>query len=192
MLLRRLAMVAKRMPRAARLSLVLALVAGGAAVGSAAVFGGSSPTKPVEVRTVVGGPAPSFRLASVDHGPWVTLPALGRQPVIVNFFASWCEGCQMEMGNLNRLAKAAADHVQVIGIDLNDDPSQVRALLAQNHITYPVGLDDGAQVAAGYQLVGLPTTVYINGQHMIVGRTVGPLSQSVGQAWLNALEGGSR
>ena len=159
-----------------------------AAVLVAVLSGGRAPAVG-PIRTVVSGPAPAFRLVALGHGGWVTLPA-GGEPVVLSFFASWCEGCQAEMSVMSRLAAQAGARVRIVGIDVSDDPSAARSLLARNHITYAVGIDDGYRTAQSYGLVGLPTTVYLDGRHEMVGRTVGPLTGAVGDAWLAALVGG--
>ena len=154
-----------------------------------AALSGGHPARAVAVRAVVSGPAPTFRLRALGHGGWVTLPS-GGAPVVLSFFASWCEGCQAEMGTLGRLADRAGGRVRIVGIDVSDDQSAARSLLARYHITYPVGVDNGYRTAQSYRLAGLPTTVYLDGRHQVVGSTVGPLTGAVGDAWLAALEGG--
>ena len=173
--------------RALRWGVILVVVAVTAAVSMSSAFGSSS-SPAVTAREVASGSAPAFRLTSLASGPQVSLPPIGREPVILSFFASWCDGCRMEMGTVSKLAAHAKGHVQIIGIDVSDQAAQARPLLSEYHITYPVGVDHGYQVAAQYGLVDLPTTVYVNAEHTIVGRTIGPLTSKVGQAWLQTLE----
>ena len=158
-----------------------------AAVLVAVLSGGRTPAVG-PIRTVVSGPAPEFRLVALGHGGSVTLPHSG-EPVVMSFFASWCEGCKAEMSVMSRLAAQAGPRVRFVGIDVSDDPSAARSLLARAHITYPVGIDDGYRTARSYGLIGLPTTVYLDGRHEMVGRTVGPLTGAVGGAWLTTLLG---
>ena len=171
--------------RVAALGLAVAI---GSAVAVAELSGGA-PAKVEQVRAVVSGPAPAFRLPALGRPGTVALPAAG-EPVVLSFFASWCDGCQAEMGTMSRLAGRAAGRVHFIGIDVSDDPSAARALLARNHVTYPVGTDGGYRTAQTYRLVGLPTTVYLDARDRVVGSTVGPLTAPVGDAWLATLEAG--
>lgn len=158
------------------------------AVAAAELSGGSA-TPVVPVRAVVAGPAPQFRLPALGRAGTVSLPPAG-EPVVLSFFASWCDGCQAEMGTMSGLAGRAGGRVRIIGIDVSDEPSAARSLLARNHITYPVGVDAGYRTAQTYRLVGLPTTVYLDARHRVVGTTVGPLTAAVGDSWLATLEAG--
>jgi cytochrome c biogenesis protein CcmG/thiol:disulfide interchange protein DsbE len=168
-------------------------------VGAVAVLAGASVAVAIEadqapaaVTPVVArpsGPAAPFDLRALQGGGTVSLGAATGQPVILSFFASWCDGCRQELGTMAGLARSGAGSVEVIGIDVNDDSGAARSLLAADHITYPVGTDSDGNVASRYDLGGLPTTVYLDAHHRIVGRTLGPLSVGQGRAWMAALEG---
>jgi thiol-disulfide isomerase/thioredoxin len=177
-----------RIRGAVALPVAAVLVAVVAAVVVAGTASSGAAPGPVPVRSVVEGPAPTFRLPALGGPGSVSLPPVA-QPVILSFFASWCEGCQSEMGTMSRLYASAGGRVRIIGIDVSDTAGAARALLARNHIAYPVGMDRGYRTAAAYRLVGLPTTVYLDGRHQVVGTTVGPLTAPVGEAWLGVLEG---
>jgi len=134
------------------------------------------------------GTAPGFDLASVTTGGLVDLGLAQGRPVVLSFFASWCDSCRQELATVASLARASGSAVQVIGIDVNDESSVARKLLADNHISYPVGADGEDVVAGRYRLVGLPTTVFLDARHRVAGRVVGPLTAPVGRAWVAALE----
>ena len=134
------------------------------------------------------GIAPAFDLASVTTGGPVDLGLAQGRPVVLSFFASWCSSCRQELGTVASLARASGSSVQVIGIDVNDESSVARKLLADNHISYPVGADGEDVVASRYRLVGLPTTVFLDARHRVAGRVVGPLTAPAGRAWVAGLE----
>ena len=134
------------------------------------------------------GAAPDFHLTSVTAHGSIDLAAAQGRPVVLSFFASWCDSCRQELATVASLARAAGNGVQVIGIDVNDDSGTARKLLASDHVSYPVGADSDDSVASRYELVGLPTTVFLDARHRVSGRVVGPLTAPVGRAWLAALQ----
>ncbi len=77
--------------------------------------------------------------------------------------------------------------VQVIGIDVNDTVGPARSLLRADHIAYPVGSDSNGAVALSYRLAGLPSTVFLDRRHLIVGEAVGPLTVSAAKHWVDRL-----
>ena len=146
----------------------------------------------------IGSVAPNFVLASVVGGPPVDLDALGvkrHRPVVLNFFASWCEPCQKETPLLAATARseqAKGSVVQFIGVDGNDPPSSAVPFIRQSGITYPVGQDTNLQVTASvYGLSGEPQTFFINESGIVVGHHLGALSQAELDGWIHKLAGGS-
>jgi len=133
------------------------------------------------------GTAPGFDLASVTTGGLVDLGLAQGRPVVLSFFASWCDSCRQELATVASLARASGSAVQVIGIDVNDESSVARKLLADNHISYPVGAD-GEDVVAAAIVCGPSYHRFLDARHRVAGRVVGPLTAPVGRAWVAALE----
>ena len=132
--------------------------------------------------------ASAFSLPSVlPGGAAVTLAASTGRPVVLSFFASWCDSCQQELQTMSSVVRSAAGRVAVIGVDVNDSDSAAATLLAANHLTYPVGADHGGGLAATYGLVGLPTTVVLDAGHHVIGRVIGPLTSATAASWLSRL-----
>ena len=103
--------------------------------------------------------APDFTLAALD-GSTVTLSDLRGQTVVLNFWATWCGPCRVEIPAFSAFAQ---DHpeVPVLGIAVDGTPAELRQAAAKLGIDYPVLVADGA-VQAAYQVETLPTTVVIN------------------------------
>jgi len=141
-----------------------------------------------------GGPAPAAppgndaaRPAPLEL-PEITLPdASGGdrklsswrgQPLIVNFWATWCEPCRREIPLLESLRHKAKDHLEVVGIAV-DDRDPVLQYIQRMRVDYPVligGQDRGmaAVEAFGMQAV-LPFSVFADTQGRIVAAKVGEL-----------------
>lgn len=130
-----------------------------------------------------GGPATAsqpqarnFDLAVLGHpAQHLTLVGLAGRPVIVNFFASWCEPCQHETPLIARYYRAHGSHPVIIGVDVNDSATKALAFVHRMGVRYPVGVDT-ANAAAAYGLPGLPATFFLNAQHRIVKRVYGAVS----------------
>jgi thiol-disulfide isomerase/thioredoxin len=87
-----------------------------------------------------GTPAPALRLQGLDGRP-VDLAALRGRPVVVNFWATWCEPCVREFPLLRQAAAAhRADRLAVVGVLTSDRPAAARDFVGAYGATWPVGL----------------------------------------------------
>jgi peroxiredoxin len=120
--------------------------------------------------------APSFSLDGLDGGT-VSLADFAGAPVLINFWASWCEPCREEMPALQRFS-TATQGVKVLGIAVNDAPSDSRAFARQVGVTFPLAVDRDASLAAKYGVTGLPVTVLVDAQGRVVSTTRGPVSEA--------------
>ena len=116
----------------------------------------------------LGQQAPGFSLpvltgtAGTAAGGPLVLGSLRGQPVVLNFWASTCQGCRAELSAFAQAA-TADPKIHFVGVDVADpSPSAARTLADQAGVHYPVVSDNGGRVAAGYGVSGLPTTVYID------------------------------
>ena len=114
-------------------------------------------------RAAVGsGNAPDFTLRTTDGGNLRLQEQRGRV-VMVNFWATWCGPCKIEMPHLVRLYdKYRASGFQLLGVNIDDDPRNAAAGAAKLGITFPVLLDGDKRVAKLYDLSTMPTTLLID------------------------------
>jgi cytochrome c biogenesis protein CcmG, thiol:disulfide interchange protein DsbE len=126
------------------------------------------------------GRAKNFTLGVLGHpGRQLSLQSMTGHPVIVNFFASWCEPCQKETPLIARFYRARQGHVAIIGVDVNDSAAKATAFVRKSGVTYPVAVDPMPMKAAiAYNLPGLPATFFLNAQHIIVKRVYGPVTEA--------------
>lgn len=123
-----------------------------------------------------GGLAPPLTLATLDGGS-ATLDEFRGQPVVLNFWASWCVPCRSEMLYFDKAARAYADRgVRFLGVAVADDPESARAFAQEFGISYPLGLDNGA-IVRSYQIVGLPSTVFIARGGMVAKHWPGVITE---------------
>lgn len=124
------------------------------------------------------GPAPAFALDNlVEGGPRVALDDLRGQPVILNFWASWCVPCRREMPVLASAHRRVGDDVAFVGVNHQDSRSAALELVAETGVGYPSGFDPDGRVARSYGIFGLPTTVFISRQGQVMEQHTGELSE---------------
>ena len=105
--------------------------------------------------------------------PDFTLPRLGGanlrlqeqrgQVVMVNFWATWCGPCRVEMPHLSRLYdKYRASGFTVLAVNIDEDPNKAASLASQLGMRFPVLLDTDKKVSRLYDLSTMPSTVLID------------------------------
>jgi peroxiredoxin len=107
-------------------------------------------------------PAPDFTLKSAE-GRNLRLKEQRGQVVLVNFWASWCGPCKVEMPHLNKLHdKYRASGVTLLGVNIDDDARHGAATAAKWGVKFPVLLDADKRVTKLYDLGSMPATVLID------------------------------
>jgi cytochrome c biogenesis protein CcmG/thiol:disulfide interchange protein DsbE len=131
---------------------------------------------------LIGKPAPAFDLPVVDGSPQhMTEADLRGAPVLVNFFASWCVGCQEEHPYLMQLAQSSG--ARFIGIDYKDDESDLRPWLQRRGNPYARVLSDlEGKAGIDWGVYGVPETFVLDAKGTIVYKQVGPMTPEV---WLH-------
>lgn len=102
--------------------------------------------------------APDFALATVD-GETLRLSQYRGQTVVLNFWATWCGPCQVEMPSFAAFAENNPDIV-VLGLASDVDPAKVRKSAKDAGVGYPVLMADRAVLEA-YEISAYPTTVVV-------------------------------
>jgi cytochrome c biogenesis protein CcmG, thiol:disulfide interchange protein DsbE len=181
----------KGSPRSGRLLILVVLVVVAVVVpAGAALLGRRQPVTGLEVRTPPstvstaaqayppGTPAPALRLQGLDGGR-VDLAAFRGRPVVVNFWATWCDPCVREFPLLRAAAAShRPDRLAVVGVLTNDRPAAARAFVRRHGATWPVALDPNAATATAWGAVGLPHTFFVRPDGTLASHQLGELTQA--------------
>lgn len=127
-------------------------------------------------RASVGRPAPLFTATDLE-GRKVSLADYRGQPVVLNFWASWCVPCREEFPLLKRFERG-----QVLGVIFDDSAENAREFMAEQRATWPGLLDPHGRIAAAYGVAkkpGIPVTVFIDANGKVTGIHLGPLTPKI-------------
>lgn len=125
----------------------------------------------------VGDPAPDISAVTVSSQPF-DLHALQGEPVVIDYFAPWCQPCVAETPTLIQFAKQVSGHVHVVLIDRGDPASMVKNYIRQFHLpsSIIVVLDPNDQWSQPYGVTGQPETVFVSATGRITAHKLGPLT----------------
>ena len=154
-----------------------------AVLGLAAVVWGRVPgngaSTALPPAPAVGHPAPLFSLPTLA-GDAIALADLHGQPVVLNFWASWCGPCRAEMPELQRLHdRLGPAGVVVLGVNQGEQPETAAGFMQQLGLSFPVVLDQRTGVSQQYLVNSLPTTFFIDRDGVIRNTFIGPMSDAV-------------
>ena len=134
----------------------------------------AQPRDSTTVDDVSQGPAPDFTLVDLD-GNQISLGDFAGQPVVINFWATWCPPCQDEMPLLAGAYEREGGQVVFLAISINEPERAVRRFVENNDIPFVVLLDEGGKVASEYQAKSIPVTYFVNRDGQVVMRYLGQI-----------------
>lgn len=109
---------------------------------------------------------------------------LGTRPIVLNFWAGLCPPCRAEMPDLQMFYEDFKDQVLLLGIDLGQftglgTQEDAQELLQELGVSYPAGSTENAGVIPDYRVLGMPSTVFIDGNGEIFSNWTGILNDKV-------------
>lgn len=132
-----------------------------------------------------GFPAPDFTLQLLGGGQ-TTLSELRGKAVLLNFWASWCGPCRLEMPAIEKVYESHRDlGFAVVGVNMTsqDSASGLAAFVKEFGISFPVALDPDATASRLYTIGALPTSYFIGRDGVIRSVIVGgPMSEALIQS----------
>ena len=120
---------------------------------------------------------PDFTAYDVDGNP-VKLSDYFGKPIVLNFWASWCGPCKMEMPDFEEKYKELCEDVQFLMVNLTDGRETVEiasSFIAQQGYTFPVLYDAASEAAYTYGVYSIPTTYFIDAEGYGIARAPGAI-----------------
>ena len=139
--------------------------------------------QPIALTTApyVGALAPDFTAQTRD-GTTVTLSdftANGGTPVVLNFWATWCPPCRVEMPHFEAAAELYGDDVAVLGVNQAESVETIATYAGDHGLTYPLLVDQEMTINHLYGILNLPTTIFIDANGIVREVLVGTMSRAV-------------
>jgi peroxiredoxin len=125
-----------------------------------------------------GAPAPEFSLVDLN-GDTHSLADYRGQPVIINFWATWCPPCRAEMPDLQQVyEKNEDDGLVILAINQSESPNTVEDFADEYDLTFTIMIDN-FQVSDTYEVMAYPSTYFIDRAGRIQhAEFSGPMSKS--------------
>ena len=104
----------------------------------------------------------------------VSLQALiGKKPIYLKFWATWCLDCRRELPSLERTYQQYNDKIAIFAVNLNinETDETIRSLQQKNKLTIPILMDNNGTIAGNFEFKGTPFHVLINNQGDVVYTT---------------------
>ena len=133
----------------------------------------------------VGNLAYDFKLQDID-GNSVSLTDFRGQPVIINFWATWCAPCRIEMPELQATyEKYKNDGLVILALDQDESPEVVRSFFRDEFgLTFTPLLDVEQAIAQQYGVFNFPSSFFVNADGVITAIHRGPALQSQIEGYL--------
>ena len=126
-------------------------------------------------------PIPMFDFsAEAPDGTAIRLSDLKGKALFLNFWATWCGPCRMEMPSMEALYRRFKDRgLEIIAVNVRENQRDVAAFMDKMSLSFPAALDSRGDIAAVYGIEAFPTTYLIDRNGGIVARLVGAINWDV-------------
>ena len=143
---------------------------------------GGLATEAAEATEKAPSPAPDFTVYDVDGNAYKLSDFRGK-PVLLNFWASWCGPCQMEMPDIEKAYQDYGDEIHFLIVDLTDGSQETvekaSAFIAEQGYTFPVYYDTAMEGAYAYGVTGIPVTYFIDAEGYFKAYYQGAMSAEI-------------
>lgn len=134
--------------------------------------------------------APNFLVYDVD-GNKVHLSDYIGKPIVLNFWASWCGPCKMEMPDFNEKYLEMGTDIQFLMINMTDGARETvdvaASFIDSQGYTFPVFYDTAGNAAMIYGVYSLPTTYFINAQGHLIAQAMGAIDAETLQTGIDLI-----
>lgn len=128
-----------------------------------------------EVGTEVGLEAPNFTLKDINNKELKLSDYRGRK-VFLNFWASWCPPCRMEMPDMQKLHEKYGEELVILAVNIGESKATALNYMMENKLNFKVLLDQNKNTAQKYLVRGVPTSYFLDQEGIIKNKVVGAVS----------------
>lgn len=126
--------------------------------------------------------------ATLLNGSTLSLADLKGQPLVLNFWATWCDPCRQEMPLIENIyTNQTGGKVAVLAINYGEEPDVVTGFVNEGHYTFPIAIDLDLALVRAYLVQGIPTTYFIDRNGIIRQVHIGEMTDDLLQSYVAAI-----
>lgn len=126
-------------------------------------------------RPEVGHPAPNFTLPTLNGEPVRLSDFRGKKAVFINFWATWCPPCRLEMPTMERAYQTyKSDGLEILAVSVDSGPKGlVKNFMQEFELTFPALLDPDMKTLNQFRIFGIPSSFLVDKEGVIRFRESG-------------------
>ena len=144
------------------------------------------PRETAEVTEPPANIAPDFTMLDMD-GNEVALASFFGKPIILNFWASWCGPCKMEMPEIQKFYEKYGEEIHFLLVSVDDSAETAKAFIADSGYTFPVFFDTSSMGAYTYGASSIPLTFFIDAEGNLTAYYMGAMSEGILQQGMDMI-----
>ena len=122
--------------------------------------------------------APDFTMLDME-GNEVTLASFFGKPIVLNFWASWCGPCKMEMPEIQKFYEKYGEEIHFLLVSVDESLDAAKTLISDSGYTFPVYFDTTSVGAYTYGASSIPLTFFIDAEGNLTAYYMGAMSESI-------------
>ena len=122
--------------------------------------------------------APDFTMLDME-GNEVTLASFFGKPIVLNFWASWCGPCKMEMPEIQKFYDKYGQEIHFLLVSVDDSLDAAKSFISDSGYTFPVYFDTTSVGAYTYGASSIPLTFFIDAEGNLTAYYMGAMSESI-------------